>query len=149
MQGRRSEASRGIERCPNVVENTVSMPYQNIGIKRKFFPPEDQIILDQVAISGDSDDTWSILKHKLNRDSKKTIRDRYLVIAQSGCYKSGTWTLEEDTTLLESLFNDKIRNIDTIKSVSYLSMGNIDELKRSQHAIYTRYEGILKPLLLS
>merc|ERR1712156_459414 len=70
-------------------------------------------------------------------------------ILEKGCYKRGTWTLEEDTVLLEYLFKNKPCKIETIKSISYKSMENIREVKRSKQTIQNRYEKYLKPILLN
>merc|ERR1719414_764964 len=125
--------------------------YSNLIIKSKYTPQEDQIILDQVAMNGDTNSTWKTLSRILNKSvlNPANIRYRYLRILKSGCYKSGHWTLEEDTVLLESLFENKPRKIETIKSVNHISLGNIDELKRFKSAIKSRFESILKPILLS
>jgi len=96
---------KGLKRArhgSDIFERSKIIMYQKIGNKRKYSFQEDQMILDQVAISGDSDDTWNTLKVKLNRPYKYGIRTRYLVISKSGCYKIGHWTLKEDTVLLDA-----------------------------------------------
>jgi len=119
----------------------------------KYSSEEDKIILDEVAKNGYSVNTWKTLTNKLNRSKwsgrsyYNSIRLRYVWLLQNGSYKKGKWSIEEDAILLEHLFRNKPRNINTVKSMKLISTSSI-EIRREKRIILNHYQAVLKPTLL-
>ena len=99
-----------------------------------FTTDEDTIILDEVAKRGDNNETWKAIALLLNRDVSangfSSIRRRYRRCLMVKRQKTGIWKLDEDRMLLESLFKDRERTIETINSMTISDFSNISEVKR-------------------
>jgi len=120
--------------------------------EKKFFSHnDDKIIMDEVSKNGATKTTWKKLSHMLNIDetSSTSIRERYVNILNLSGTKTGSWTLDEDTALLEYLFKNKKCDIKTVKLVNYKSFVDIREVKRSQKSMSERYSYYLQPILMS
>merc|ERR1712043_343 len=63
--------------------------------------------------------------------------------------KYGKFTLDEDTAILEHLFTNKPRGINTIDGIDHSSFDNITEVKRIKHSLLQRFHTKLKPIILS
>ena len=119
----------------------------------KFTPEEDKIILEEVDKNGDCIGTWKYLCSKLARNPDccgYEIRRRYTNVLLNKSNKSGKWSFEEDIALLEHLFRDqKICSIDAVKSIKYKDFENVEGIDRVQAYIHHRWDGVVKPILLS
>jgi len=137
--------------CANVFGHAVKI----LTCKRdgKFTPEEDKIILEEVDKNGDCIGTWKYLCSKLARNPDccgYEIRRRYTNVLLNKSNKSGKWSFEEDIALLEHLFRDqKICSIDAVKSIKYKDFENVEGIDRVQAYIHHRWDGVVKPILLS
>lgn len=120
----------------------------NVG---KFSDQEDKLIIAEVENNGDNIGTWKALSRKLNRNPNAwyNMRSRYKKILMASGHKSGKWTLDEDTFLIERLFQNKPIAIETVQSVRSSDFDNITELKRKPLSIKPHFEKIIKPILMS
>ena len=119
---------------------------------RKFTPEEDKMILEAVKKNGDFPDTWKDLCSKLNRNvvGYTALRARYKNVLLSRSKKLGSWSFEEDKSLLEDLFRDcKICSVDAVKSVGSKDIKKVESIDRVQLHIFLHWDRVLKPILLS
>merc|ERR1712150_139760 len=109
---------------------------------KKFSHRDDQMILNEVAKKGEKLSTWKALSLKIRGDERTSwyIRERYKNKLSAESMKSGNFTLEEDTAILEHLFTSKPCAINTINRIQFSSFDNIKEVKRGKKYISQRFQ---------
>ena len=119
--------------------------------KGKFTKEEDQLILSEVAKTGECKGTWKQIAGMLNRSNCSSIKMRFFCLTTNRFLQRGQFDISEDEYILRSLFSGKKdTDIQEIESITQKDFTDIAEsLNRSIYSVSLKWKGSLKPILLS
>jgi hypothetical protein len=117
----------------------------------RFSKEEDAIILKEVKQSGACFSTWKRLANQFSRIRHKSIERRYNLLINGQKFTHGSWTLDEDEILIETLFEGKKETgVDEIKAIYDTGLVPCAEkINRPLQNVTQRWTRILQPILVS
>merc|ERR1712141_38474 len=94
---------------------------------------------------------WKELSLKLERDPSywTTVRLHYLYAMKRQGETSGRFNLQEDKMIIEKLFSGKECSLENVRTFKLSKNEEISDMKRSGISTLRRWEGKIKPILIS